>query len=37
MVWVYLVGNGAAAADVLDAVTARVLDMDVSWCLMDLG
>jgi hypothetical protein len=30
MVWVYLVGNGAAAADVLDAVTARVLDVGVS-------
>lgn len=28
----YLVGNGAAAADVLDAVTARVLGMCVSWC-----
>lgn len=30
IVWVYLVGNGATAADVLDAVTARVLDVGVS-------
>jgi hypothetical protein len=36
MVWVYLVGNGAAAADVLDTVTARVLALDDVALLEDL-